>query len=162
MNMGNLQEERERGNCNLKLSSGDREHLARWFLKKMQPKITRDQSQCSHEIKKRYRKYIFYWGRALEKLFIKYLIVTHYVLASISIACILRETELTHFLWNTNSQTAINSFSLFYLSLQFFPWWGRASGTTVGPPSGPRLGPGERSRSIDWQVESEEIAPSWL
>lgn len=27
-------------------------------------------------------------------------------------------------------------------------------------PPGPRLGPGERSRSIDWQVESVQIAPS--
>ncbi len=97
MNMGNLQEERERGNCNLKLSSGDREHLARWFLKKMQPKITRDQSQRSHEIKKGIEN-IFFIEVEPSKLFIKYLIVTHYVLASISIACILRETELTHFL----------------------------------------------------------------
>lgn len=64
---------------------------------------------------------------------------------------------------NFSQLITTNRSSLYYLSLPFlFPSEDCPLGTWWGPPSGPRLGPGERFRTIDWQVGLMQIAPSWL
>lgn len=64
---------------------------------------------------------------------------------------------------NLSQLITTNCSSLYYLSLPFlFPSEDCPLGTWWGPPAGPRLGPRERFRTIDWQVELMQIAPSWL
>lgn len=61
------------------------------------------------------------------------------MIAFFPIACMSRQSELTHFNWNTNRQTN-NFFSLFYLNLQSTlvgtGLWGHGS-STLWPPTGP-------------------------
>lgn len=64
---------------------------------------------------------------------------------------------------NLSQLITTNCSSLYYLSLPFlFPSEDCPLGTWWGPPSGPRLGPREGFRTIDWQVGLMQIAPSWL